>query len=362
MNKFPRIDWRFTWIGLLLLTFFLRYFMSVNPTFTEIVYSRGLFEVFRWVYDFTLGLLPIPLLYLALTFSIVWVIWKVRKNSKREYRPWRNRLGSLFLSTLAVIGVVIFFFFMLWGFNYSRVPVERQLELHIITPSEEEIKTEALVATQELIKARAQIFQATPTPLDESFLPSDLESAVRPQLKNVLRSAGYSTPGRVRCRQIYPKGWMMRLGATGIYIPYLGEGHIDGGLHPLAKPFTMIHEMSHAYGFGDEGTANFLAYLSTESSQDPIIKYAGRLSYWRYAVSQLYSVDKEAFDNLIAELPDDVKGDWQEVRETHAQYPAFFPILFNKIYDFFLKSQGVKEGTMSYSRVVTLVIAWRKMQ
>ncbi len=360
MSKFPRIDWRFTWIGLAMLASLIKYFLSLNPTFTEIVYSRGIFPVFRWVFDFSLGLSPIPLLYMAMTALVVWAVLRIRKGTKPEVRPFRNRLASVFLSITAAISIIIFFFFILWGYNYSRVPIEQQFELNSIQYDTARIKAEALLATQELIEARKQIPRAGTAALDQQFLSENLEASIRPSLQKILRGVGYPTPGRARCRQIYPRGWMMRLGATGIYIPHLGEGHIDGGLHPIAKPFTMAHEMSHAYGFGDEGTANFLAYLSTQSSNDPFIVYSGRFAYWRYAAGQLYTVDENAFQQLIDQLPAAVRLDWETVRKTHAQYPEFFPIIFDKIYDSFLKSQGVLDGKQSYTRVVSLVMAWRE--
>ncbi|MCB0582976.1 MAG: DUF3810 family protein, partial [Phaeodactylibacter sp.] len=67
----------------------------------------------------------------------------------------------------------------------------------------------------------------------------------------------------------------------GLYFPFTGEGHIDAGLHPLQKPYVMAHELAHGYGFGDEGTCNFLGYLACIGSDDPVIAYIGHLNYWR---------------------------------------------------------------------------------
>ena len=52
------LDKRFTWIGLGLFTMFITFLLGLNPTFTEVVYSRGLFALIRWVWDYTLGWIP----------------------------------------------------------------------------------------------------------------------------------------------------------------------------------------------------------------------------------------------------------------------------------------------------------------
>lgn len=362
MYKFPRIDWRFYWLGLAGLMLLLRYILSINPAFAELVYARGVYAVIRYVYDYTLGWLPIPFLYVALLALLGWGGWRWyrwRKQSSREHRPLRNRMGSFLLSILAVVAMVVVLFLGLWGYNYYRVPVHEQLGLEASGMNPQKVRAEAALATRQLIERYQQLRLAAGERASER-LPVALERATRESLEEVLKATGYPTPGRVRCRQVFPKGLMMRLGATGIYIPMVGEGHIDGGLHPLARPFTMTHEMAHAYGFGDEATANFWAYLGTQANSDPAIQYAGALSYWRYAAGQLLRIDPNQFEKMVAQLPEGIRTDWQDIRKTHAQYPAFFPLLFDRIYDSFLKSQGVQDGVASYSRVVSLVVAWRE--
>jgi hypothetical protein len=42
------------------------------------------------------------------------------------------------------------------------------------------------------------------------------------------------------------------------------------------------------------------------------------------------------------------------------KYPGFFPTFSTLFYNSYLKSQGVEEGVISYSRVVAMVTTWRK--
>jgi hypothetical protein len=186
-----------------------------------------------------------------------------------------------------------------------------------------------------------------------------MEEIMRENLVEALKEYDYPTPGKVRGWKLFPKGLLMRLGATGIYIPYVGQGHIDPGLHPLAQPPTMAHELAHGYGFGDEGTCNFWGYLACEKSNDPTIRYAGLLEYWREVAGLYNQRNPEAYQSFRETLPKGMIADVRAIREAMDRYPSFFPQFNRAFYDAFLKSQGVEEGVGSYSRVVSLVIALR---
>ena len=93
--------------------------------------------------------------------------------------------------------------------------------------------------------------------------------------------------GRVRVRQPWPNGFLLRWSTAGIYIPQTGEGHIDRGLLAVQKPFTIAHEMAHGYGVADEGACNFIAWLACSQSRDPWVRFGGALTYWRYAAAEM---------------------------------------------------------------------------
>ena len=357
----PRLDKRFVWIGMGILAFFLTQLFKWNPPFTEIVYSRGIFLGFRWVWDHSLGLLPIPLLYVLICLLGIWLgrkFWLTSKNFKGV--KWRYRLGSLFLSLLAIIGLVYFLFQFLWGFNYYRVPVQEQLDLRLVEMDSTDVYEEARWATENMLKNRQLIAASMDESLGYQNLPNALESKARRALEQVLMESQYPTNGRVRGRILWPKGFLLRLGASGIYIPFVGEGHIDAALPAASRPFTLAHELSHGYGFGDEGTANFWGYLATQASDDPSIRYSGSLAYWRYTARSLVLLNPTAFRAMRDTLPNGIMEDLKAIRQVYDDYPDFFPSFNEVVYDSYLKSQGVSEGKLSYNKIVPMVRAWRE--
>ncbi len=352
------INQRLIWIALGIFTLIIRWLSGFYPQAVETIYARGIYQGVRWVFDHTVTITPLPLFYVLAVLLLIWLIWAIVRFF-RQTNPLGKRLLNSLYSIVAFAAGFIFLFMWLWGFNYARIPIEKQLNFKPEPLSLEVLKTTFNEYTLLLDTLRHRIPNADTTTLSENFVPDKLENQVRDLLTATLKDLNYPTTGRVRGRLIYPKGTLIRNGASGIYIPFIGEGHIDGGLHHLSIPFTMAHEMAHGYGHGDEGTCNFLAYLACQGATDPYIRYAGAYSYWRYLRSALRSLDKAAYLELEAQFPTGIHNDLESLKRSWELYPQSFPHIRDWLYDRFLKSQGIKEGVKSYSKVVMMVEAWK---
>jgi len=358
---FPKIDRRYIWMGLGVLTLLLNGLFRMNPYFTEVVYSRGIFLVVRWIWDYTLGLIPVPLLYIFVPLLLTYLIRRWNKGKPyRKMRPMKNRLGSLFISLLGLGSAALFFFFVLWGYNYQRLPVSQQLKLNLAELTDEEISDEYHRVTKELVSAREAVLPGSDSAISEVYRSQDLEQKTRKLLVEQLSAYNYPTPGRPRAFAMQPKGILMQLGAAGIYIPYVASGHIDAALTPVSQPSTMAHELAHAYGFGDEGTCNFWAYLACTHAKDPLIRYSGYMNYWRHVASLYRSRYPELFEEKKNQLPAGIIQDLKKMYEVSERYPGFFPNFSRSFYERYLKWQGITEGRKSYSKVVSYVIALQK--
>lgn len=358
---FPRLDRRVGWIGLAVITWLINVLMQANPVFAELIYSRGFFVLLRWIWDYTLGWLPVPLLYVVVPALLIFAGWKVR-NAWANYRKvrWRYRIGSALFSLAAFASAVFVLFQWLWGFNYHRVPVEEQLAFPAVQPDSVELVQELAVVHAQLISLDAQLSRQDQEALTPGQLPPHLESLMRGYLADALDQWDYPTPGRVRGRFVAPDGFLLRMGASGIYIPFVGEGHVDAAMPGANRPFTLAHELAHGYGFGDEGTCNFLAFIATQAAREPAIRYSGVLAYWRYLMRQTYPLAPETYKANMDTLPPGIQADLQALRDTYQKYPTFFADLNRQVYHSYLQAQGVKGGIQSYNRLVELVIAWKK--
>ena len=365
--NWKRLFWKkIIWIDLGVVAHFLYFFSGRDSQIIENVYSRGIFIGLRWIWDLTMGLLPIPLLYIFLFLLVFWMAGKIYRRITKQYNPfpsvWKNRIAYGFLNLLAAAGFIVFWFYFLWGFNYNRISLERALNLNVTPLESTALKQEAELALNMAAEARREIKGAADNALEDPLLPVKLESEIRINLTGILKQMGYPTPGRIRIRHMWPGDILMRFHVSGIYIPFFGEGYTAGKLTAMEKPFTLAHEMAHGLGFADEGSANFLAYLACESSENPMIQYSGRLAYWSYIAGEMAVLAKEEYSDLFQRMTPGMIADLNQISKNWRQYRGTLAKIGEKVNERYLQSQGVKEGLQSYNRMVVLVAAWRKQQ
>ncbi len=349
------------WAGILagLLTWLLLWLFSMNPRFVEVVYSQGLFPLLRWSWDYTFGWLPFPWLYLLVALILVLAVRGWRK--RRKDLPFGQRLRRVVLRLAAWAGLVFALFYWLWGFNYLRLPLETHLQLSPEELTVAGLEAEYCLAMEELVLTSAALGPRT-APIGRADLPEALETEIRELDRAWLAAQGLSglAAGRPRCRSLHPRGLLMQLGAVGVYLPFVLEGHVDAAWPAALVPGTMAHELGHAYGWGDEGTCNFIAWAACRSSENPVVRYSGALAYWRECANRLGWLERELVLADIEGLPAEIRLDLEEVKRVKEAYPGWFPGFSSAVYDQYLQQQGIEEGILNYARVIVLVRAWRE--
>jgi hypothetical protein len=334
--------------------------MLLPAELIESWYARGIFVGLRTLIDHSVAYLPVPLFYLFWVGVAAWLLFTIR----RTRRDWRQRasgnwarLGGRLLSGLCWL---LLSFLWLWGFNYGRVEVEVQMAFAVYEPDLRELRKRVYGTAEELSHWRRQITRDTAA-LTVDHLPADLTPAIRPLLAAALSTEGYPVAGRPRAWELYPRGILLRLSTAGVYWPWVAQGNLDAGLHPLQKPAVLAHELAHAYGFGDEGSCSFWSYLTARQTDDPALRYALELAYWRHLAGLLRYADPEGYlewrrDKLDA----GIKNDLAAIYANGERYRDIAPVLRDATYSAYLKAQGIHEGLLNYRRVVRLVEGYRR--
>jgi len=246
----------------------------------------------------------------------------------------------------------------MWGFNYARVPIEEQLNINPKPLTKDDLESSLKALTPIILEARSNIPNVGDAAINSKFMLKDFESTVLDLVMMTLKVHTYPIPSKVNARLLKPKGLLKGFGAIGIYFPFVGESNMDTALHPLQWPEVLAHEFTHAYGFGDEGTCSFVAYLCLKDCKDPFLRYAGLLDYWRGLATNYLTYEPEAYREYRASLPVGLVNDLNAINDTNAKYKTFFPKFKRVAYDAYLKRQGIDEGIENYNRVLMLVHAW----
>ncbi|MGM0946420.1 MAG: DUF3810 domain-containing protein [Bacteroidota bacterium] len=348
-------DWSWAILGTVALG--LRWLAISYPEYTDEIYSRTFFSSIRNVFDLTLGKLPFPSVYLF-TAVLVFLLVRFIVQLKRT-KGWRKNAFFIFQSTLNFAGGLIFFFLVLWGFNYQRTPIFRQLGLSPKALNLDQLKSE-IILTHRLARMNRYQLTMDTVALVETLPYNDLEILVRQNMREHLDLLGFNFTGNPRTKLFPPPGFMRKMGILGIYFPFTGESYIDPTLHTLEKPFTVAHEMAHSYGVTDEGEANFIAWVISTNSQDPLLRYSGHLRLLMYQIRDFYRMDPKGYKDWLKSLDRGIRNDIQSIQALSEQYKPFSIELSRKTNDVFLKSQGVKAGINSYQQLPMLAFAWRE--
>ena len=361
-NKFALFR-RLTWFWLGVSMLIIRY--MTPPQYIETYYSRFIFQGVRQIFDYTLAMFPMPLLLIFYGIMVYFVV-KMLIFLVSKKQPLRQRFTEGGLKTLNFLGFILLSFFFLWCFNYGRPSFSEQIGLTIQKLDTVAVRQELSIAAHEAIAARdtllEQMLLDNPMTNDTSTvfsIPIDFETKMRKDVSLFLEKQQFPAGGNLRGRQIKPDGLLFRFGIAGIYMPFIGESSIDNALYPLEKPFSMAHELAHGYGWTEEATANFVAYLSCIQSDDLLTRYSGYLSYYRYVASNFKREFPEEYAVFRKNLPKGIQYDLMAINNRINQYPDWFDT--SAINDIYLKSQGVTAGVGSYSRIVVMVYSWRKI-
>jgi len=317
-----------------------------RSSFIEAYFSQGLFSLYRTLWDHTVALSPIPLIYIVIFLSLIYLI-----------EPWISfekgvRLRTFAHRVIRFLCLAVVIFYWSWGFNYKRASLNERLSLGDDLPTEEWVREEYCQVTDRLVTLRAEIEDF------EAPLIYESERQIRDDLEQLFLDISLPRPGRVRARKITPKGSLLHLSTAGVYLPWAGEGHIDRGLHPAVHPYTMMHEMSHGYGWAGEDECNFLALLGTVRSEDVRTVYSGYFGYWRYLRYQLYTIDGGGFDAMYRKGDEQLMKDYDQVLSYSRRYKEVLPALRDLFYDSYLKSHGISSGLINYNQMIQLAYRW----
>ena len=179
-----------------------------------------------------------------------------------------------------------------------------------------------------------------------------------------------------RPKALLSSDFMCQQYMCGYYFPFSMEANYNDVMYILNIPSTMCHELAHLRGFIYEDEANFIAYLACVESDDTFFQYAGYLSVLAYLHNDLYHAyrtDPAGYEQAAAlvhpiAVPEQVWEDdtfvMQEEWERINGKALIDTELVDEVSDIFidtnLKVNGISDGSVSYSRVVKLLLQYYK--
>lgn len=151
---------------------------------------------------------------------------------------------------------------------------------------------------------------------------------------------------------------MSYLDFSGFYFPFTGEANLNDESPAAYLPANICHEMAHQQGIATEQECNFVAIMAATSADSAAYRYAGYLMGYVHLSNALYRVDQAAWQTIRDSLPDAVRADLRQNSAYWARFDGLVNTAATKVYDGFLKSNGLTDGVQNYGTVVDLLLAY----
>lgn len=314
-----------------------------------LIVSNGLRSIFGAL-SFSFG----DVLYGVLIFlCLKWIFI----NRKMVLKDWKNSV----LKLLRIFSILYFFFHVLWGFNYYRIPIHEKLNIEEAYSKEElEFFTKKMIVKcnelQFKITFNDTVAVKIPYTDEEIFnraasgfhqLPKDLVAF--DYQKESVKISLFSLP-------------LSYMGFGGYLNPFTNEAQVNYLMPKYASPFTTSHEMVHQVGIGSESECNFIGFLAATNNSDDYFKYAAYTVAVRYCLGNLEEMKPGLSEPYIKLLNKGVLKNFNENEVFWAQYQTPINSFFEIFYDNFLKANQQKDGLLSYNKFIGLLIGYQRLQ
>jgi hypothetical protein len=254
----------------------------------------------------------------------------------------RLRAAAEGTAALAIVALALVFhcFYLFWGYNYLRPPLERRLGL----------EPAAAGAGQQRDFARQMVLAATAAkvpvaPWDRQELDRLVDAAVAAA---VMELEGRMPPVVSPLKGDLGTGFLAWQGTRGVISPLTLEAHVNLDLPPFALAFSAAHEKAHLAGFARERDANFLAWYALSRADDPRLRYAGQLGVIQYFLN----ADTRA---LAAPIEADLRA-LAEYDTRHVSRRLQRASL--EVYGVYLRANRMPAGIADYQQAGQLIAAW----
>lgn len=305
-----------------------------------------------WI-PFSLAEMILILLPFILVFLAVKAVKVIKSNEKYAYSRY-------ICAVFSVIATFYSLFVFTLGTSYQGTTLYEKLDVE--KPQYED--SSDLLALCEYLRdnAKACAENITFNEHTGSIMPysrDELNRLLNDACMKAAKKYKFISPLRSNFKDVVLSPYMTYTHISGVYSYYTGEANINTNFPDYTLPFTAAHEMSHQRGIAREEEANFVAYLICMESDDNYIRYSAYTNLLEYVQSALYKADKSAYRAFSYTLGSDIHLEFRA-------YNAFFDKyrenvvadVSQAVNDTYLQSQGQSAGTMSYSFVVGLAIAY----
>ena len=330
--------------------------MKVNPSFVENYYSTGIYQYISTLLRILFGWIPFSIGDLLIFYFILYIFKFIYKLIKNRFKSFLPKVVGI----TAFASVIYFCFYFLWGLNYFREPLSKNLGYTTSPYSNEELINLSNHLVSKLNESHLRITKSDTIQIVNPYSQKEMYSLARNGYDNLAKELpqfeytfGTAKSSLMSLLQSYN-------GTSGYLNPLTGEAHVNSRIPKTGYPTTICHEMAHQIGFAAENEANFIGFLASKENHDIYFQYAAYRMATRYTIFELYKRDPDAYWEIFKKINSGVIKDFKSSSNFWKAYENPFEPIMKKGYNVYLKSNKQSHGVESYNYVVDLLINYFK--
>lgn len=355
---FSRLMKSWSWVLLILSAIGIKW-LSFYPEWVEKNYTYGIYPVISKSQRILFGWIPFSIGDWFYIFLIIVVLYKTFQFFKLLFK---KRLTKKYV--IAGLQQIIFFFLFLyvvfnflWGLNYDRIGIARQLELKVRPYTLADLDTLATMIQARLNHyadfaddVQRNFFRKKKNVFDESenaYTYAEREYSFLHYSKKSVKPSLFSYIGNYM-------GW------EGYYTPFSGEAQVNTTVPVFLHPYVTAHEIAHQLGYAKENEANFVGFLACKSSPSVFFRYSMYFDIYNYTIAEIRNKDSSLAKEFQKKLHPRVVKDRKELREFYRRHKNFIEPAIAWIYNQYLKANNQPKGKETYNEVVAWLVAYYK--
>jgi hypothetical protein len=291
------------------------------------------------IFPFSVGLV---LVYICIPFLLYKAFVFFKKRAALNFKPIAISILSIYIV-----------YMLLWGILYQKTPLADTLNLKTNTPSKTELDSLCGFLVSQTNEHRLS--------LNQKLLESSTKTILK-EAKQIFSKSAIAVPKPV-IKPAIGSTLLAYMSTAGVYNFISAEANVNSLSLAFDLPNTALHELAHLAGFAAEDEANYWAYKLATGSNNTLFKYSACYNTVFKGIRLLASHDSLLAQKHFKNLDPNVILDFEKEQKHWLKYQN--PIqkyLVAPFYNFFLKSNGQTQGSLSYDLVIELIIAERKKQ
>lgn len=325
--------------------------LPVPDWILEQYYSRDLFPPLQGALTAASNAAPFAVLDAIIGLTALLVLYRLwRLTFVVRERGLLAALSEAVRRAVRFASVLVVLFFVIWGFNYRRLPLGEALSVTAAEPPGVERLTVAFDDANALAgRLRRTVQEGAGLAFEEvSVSLADPMAAALAQLGR----APLRAPSRPK-HSVFVQPFFERAGFDGMINPLALETIVHRDLLPFERPFVLAHEWAHLAGHADEAEASAVGWLACMKG-GPELAYSASL----YLIMQTQAaMPAEARQTALGRLHPGVREDLVAIAKRLESGDPRVQEAAERVYHEYLRANRVADGTASYSRALELILS-----